>query len=651
MARTGRPQGAMKGATSAANELAAFLLEMTDGLTVRELAGRYGGGRTLWSEYRSGARIVPFGRLGTVIRDRVRDARGRDTVLERARRLHDAALAAEAASAPEPSVDAALRQAEADLAESARLVKTLLAVITVLHDRTGAGQPAGPVPDGEVPVAPNAPDGGAAAGHDATAPAGPHAGVREDPDSGTGTGSDAGRPAEPVPVTVDLAAAVGELGSACAVRAAAREALAQAHLRAADHGHDAGAGPELTLALVRVGSELELHREGVRRLHAVARRGIRTGDRGADPLGDRGADPLGDRAGAAGHGPVPDRWDGRQVPDGWDEEVLEGVVLERMDHAPAAAPPAAVGRGGPAAELAPVHPGGAVAISGAGRPGADRRSTAPVALLAVTGALLLVAAALGGALVGGLLTGRGQSAAPVATGGPGVGSGGPAPGTPPPTATGPSTVPGPTPTAAAPTTGRPTTGALPPTPAAPRSPGPVPPSGASTPPRPSASPSASPSPTPSPTDGTPPLPTGPLRLTNAASDMCLSAPRGNDVPSVGVVQNHCGAGAEQFWQLTLEATGPSGPVYAVRNRHNGLCLSVDAASTADDAVVTQFLCGDEGGLFRDQFWTFRYSPRFRAWHLASRNSGKCVTVRSGGGESEQARQGGCVEEPWVLWRA
>ncbi|MFG2297927.1 hypothetical protein [Streptomyces sp. NPDC048603] len=140
-----RPQGALRGATDEANALAGLPRELTNGVTVREPAERYGGGRTLWSEYRSGTRIVPLGRLNAVIRDRLRDARGREAMLRRARRLHDQALTAEARVRPAPERGEALRRTEADLAESGRLVESLLAIIAMLL-RQRAAPPLAPPP-------------------------------------------------------------------------------------------------------------------------------------------------------------------------------------------------------------------------------------------------------------------------------------------------------------------------------------------------------------------------------------------------------------------------------------------------------------------------------------------------------------------------
>lgn len=46
------------------------------------------------------------------------------------------------------------------------------------------------------------------------------------------------------------------------------------------------------------------------------------------------------------------------------------------------------------------------------------------------------------------------------------------------------------------------------------------------------------------------------------------------------------------WHLTWETAGPAGSVYSVRNPFSGLCLSVDAARTTNDAAVTHYLCGE-----------------------------------------------------------
>ncbi|MEV1244399.1 hypothetical protein [Nonomuraea sp. NPDC049750] len=90
--RVGRPQGRPRGSTEQANALAQFLLTLTSGMTVRELAGRYHVGKTLWGEYRSGQKIIPLELLRRLVEDRTPDERTRQARMETAARLHQAAL-------------------------------------------------------------------------------------------------------------------------------------------------------------------------------------------------------------------------------------------------------------------------------------------------------------------------------------------------------------------------------------------------------------------------------------------------------------------------------------------------------------------------------------------------------------------------------
>ena len=71
--RAGRPQGGPRGSTEQANALAEFLLALTAGSTVRELAARYHVGKTLWGEYRAGLKIIPLELLNRLVRDHTPD--------------------------------------------------------------------------------------------------------------------------------------------------------------------------------------------------------------------------------------------------------------------------------------------------------------------------------------------------------------------------------------------------------------------------------------------------------------------------------------------------------------------------------------------------------------------------------------------------
>ncbi|WP_329391612.1 RICIN domain-containing protein (plasmid) [Streptomyces sp. NBC_01351] len=84
-----------------ANALAQFLRELTAELTVSRLEDQYRLSRSVWSEYRSGLKIIPMSRLTQIIEDRFpRDARTPAEQLLKARRLHTEAMASLAALAP-----------------------------------------------------------------------------------------------------------------------------------------------------------------------------------------------------------------------------------------------------------------------------------------------------------------------------------------------------------------------------------------------------------------------------------------------------------------------------------------------------------------------------------------------------------------------
>lgn len=115
--RAGRRQGAPRGRTEQANALASFVLEVTGGVTLRELADRYHVGKTMWGEYRSGQKLVPLDLLERLVADRTPDGATRDSRTRTARQLHAAAVDAAAgppagpveppAPAPEPASEPA----------------------------------------------------------------------------------------------------------------------------------------------------------------------------------------------------------------------------------------------------------------------------------------------------------------------------------------------------------------------------------------------------------------------------------------------------------------------------------------------------------------------------------------------------------------
>lgn len=173
MGRAGRLQGEPRGETAQANKLAVFLRDMTKGRTVRELAKCYGSGKSTWSDYRSGLKIIPLNLLERVVLSQYRDERSRVELIRRARDLHAAACDAEAGRIPTTSgktpqpeawdaIREAQRRAQAELAESEAVVRSLLALTARLQHELGQTLPpthshatgSTATPAGRIPPAP-----------------------------------------------------------------------------------------------------------------------------------------------------------------------------------------------------------------------------------------------------------------------------------------------------------------------------------------------------------------------------------------------------------------------------------------------------------------------------------------------------------------
>lgn len=139
MVKAGRPQGGPKGQTGQANELAAFLRDLTRDFTVRDLAERYKISKTSWGEYRSGNKTIHLHLLKRLVDDLVRDPRSHTIRWEQAQRLHAQATAAlQPPAQPQPTGGGvtpleAAAQASETMEGAERLVHMLLGVIAGLQ--------------------------------------------------------------------------------------------------------------------------------------------------------------------------------------------------------------------------------------------------------------------------------------------------------------------------------------------------------------------------------------------------------------------------------------------------------------------------------------------------------------------------------------
>ncbi|MFD8025755.1 RICIN domain-containing protein [Streptomyces lavendulae] len=499
-------------------------------MSLRDLAERYEGGKTLWGEYRSGAQLIPLPRLNSVVKDRVRDARGREAMLAKARQLHELAMTAEAESRPDIGLGEALQRAERDIADMGRLIKVLLGRIDVLQDEAAKQSPA-------------------AGGTDVS-----------------------GRPVETIAAQLDVLRQ--HVAEARRVRDATLQAYDAAQSEAgeqpAGEGASAAAGSEL------VGSLADLHDTAARQQDAM--RGWTVGSLAPGPeavgVGTSSAPSGGgeeDDNGAGGG----DSRGGSGYPDGnaGEQEAPAGedraAGTSSAGGAPAGGAPAGSGD-------AQDSPGARGEPSGSGpEPEGTRRRG--MRLPAGVGLAVLVAACvIGGMIISGYQKGAAGERSPEARlntpATPGAGPRAPAIEVPTPQSSGPSAEPTPSPSA----TGPADEGLDPVTKPDPQSPGPAP---VESPKEQAQKPKPAPP---------PPVVGGGLRTwMNAGTQMCLEIRRSAGEDGATANQWTCNNSSSQKWTTV----NPAGWTTLV-HMDSGKCLEIRADSVEDGAAANQWTCNN-----------------------------------------------------------
>ncbi|MFJ1989680.1 hypothetical protein ACIOGT_39105 [Streptomyces microflavus] len=151
-----------------------FVREVTKDFTLRELAERYKISKSSWGEYRAGTKLIDLHLLQRVVRDLVRDERGRVVLTARADKLHQLARDAESSTppggpgpGPVAGPDQILGSPNSGLRESEEILRALREVVTHLRDTAPPPPSPAPAPEGEArfdretTLSPDAEKGGA----------------------------------------------------------------------------------------------------------------------------------------------------------------------------------------------------------------------------------------------------------------------------------------------------------------------------------------------------------------------------------------------------------------------------------------------------------------------------------------------------------
>ena len=139
------------------------------------------------------------------------------------------------------------------------------------------------------------------------------------------------------------------------------------------------------------------------------------------------------------------------------------------------------------------------------------------------------------------------------------------------------------------------------------------------------------------------------QLVNKHSGKCLDVPSASQANGVALQQHNCHTSSElnylrnQIWKIN----NPNDFYSRLTSNHNGLCMAVSGASTANGAGIVQWSCGDE--------WdkVYRFEPTSNnAFYIKAAHSGKCLDVpgfsQSDGVSLQQHECNGGQNQKWRL---
>jgi hypothetical protein len=120
---------------------------------------------------------------------------------------------------------------------------------------------------------------------------------------------------------------------------------------------------------------------------------------------------------------------------------------------------------------------------------------------------------------------------------------------------------------------------------------------------------------------------GPYHIENVRSGLCLTIQGASTATNALALQYTCNTTApynEDWW---LEDLSPGDNWYHFVNGHSGLCLTVQGASTANNARTLQYPC-DYSAPYNEEWLLEDLSPYNSHVHLRNRHSNKCLTIQS-----------------------
>jgi cytolethal distending toxin subunit A len=139
------------------------------------------------------------------------------------------------------------------------------------------------------------------------------------------------------------------------------------------------------------------------------------------------------------------------------------------------------------------------------------------------------------------------------------------------------------------------------------------------------------------------LPSGPVKIMNAHSGLCLSPAGGGVGKNVEIVQFPCDEDPSRLWNIS--AMG--GNIFQIINVNSGLCMTIAGGNTERNIVSVLYTCDADPS----RRWRYTELDGGATIRFINLHSGLCLTVAGGGTDrNTRAVQFPCDGDPSRNWK-
>jgi hypothetical protein len=119
---------------------------------------------------------------------------------------------------------------------------------------------------------------------------------------------------------------------------------------------------------------------------------------------------------------------------------------------------------------------------------------------------------------------------------------------------------------------------------------------------------------------------GPWHIVSRHSGMCLTIQGASTAQDAAALQFPCNYTSPFNEDWFLDDLSTADPYFHIVNSHSGMCLTIQGASTAQDALAIQFPC-DFSPPYNEEWYFEDLSTADPFYHIVNRHSGMCLTIQ------------------------